>query len=333
MKRLIVFLVFVAFLYSAIFAQNSERVIALQGKWKFSVGDKMEWAQENYNDQDWESIHVPSPWEDQGFYGYDGFAWYRKTFVIPGQFKNKAFYINLGYIDDCDEVYFNGNLIGLSGSFPPRFSTAYDAFRKYTIPAQYIKFEKSNVIAVRVYDAQLAGGIVNGDVGIYTESNPFPLEIDLQGMWKFRTGDNIDYKDQNYNDNNWRSIIVPKFWEEQGYPDYDGYAWYRKKFFVQGSYDNERIVVVLGKIDDEDEVYLNGEYIGPAKRIVEYLNEGGTRYNEFRVFYISGKILHSNKDNIIAVRVYDSGGNGGIYEGPVGIVKQKDFVNYWKNKR
>ena len=89
MKRLVVLLVFIPFLSCIAFAQNYERVVALQGRWRFSVGDKMEWAQENFNDQDWEVIHVPSPWENQGFYGYDGFAWYRKTCVIPSQFKIK----------------------------------------------------------------------------------------------------------------------------------------------------------------------------------------------------------------------------------------------------
>jgi hypothetical protein len=325
----------VFFLYpSDINANNFIKILGLQGKWKFNIGDDMEWAKEGFNDSNWESIYAPSPWENQGYYGYDGFAWYRKSFVIPAENVNKDLYAYLGYIDDADEVYFNGNLIGSSGSFPPNFSTAYNAFRKYHLPKEFVRYDKPNVIAVRVYDAQLDGGIVNGDLGIYADANQVPFEIDLRGMWKFRTGDNNDFKDPQYNDKTWRSIMVPKYWEDQGFPNYDGFAWYRKKFFVTGQYTNDRIVVVLGKIDDYDEVYLNGTYIGPIKKIDEYIREhDGNRYNEQRIYYIEGKLLQSNKINTIAVRVYDSWGGGGIYEGPVGIMKQKDFVQFMRSRK
>jgi len=311
------------------------RVLDLKGKWKFSIGDNINWSKENFKDADWESISVPSPWEDQGFYGYDGYAWYRKSFTLPAiNNDNKELYLYLGYVDDVDEVYVNGNLVGSTGSFPPNFSTAYNAFRKYYLPKEFLRFGKNNVISVRVYDAQLAGGIVSGEVGIYVESNPIPFEYNFQGSWKFKTGDNMDYKEPLFNDNNWHLINVPKAWEDQGYNDYDGYAWYRKKFFVSGQYANEKVVILLGKIDDYDEVYLNGSYIGPIKKISEYIDDDdNNRWSELRVYYIDGKLLQSNKNNVLAVRVYDKGGFGGIYEGPVGILKLKEFLNYWRSKK
>jgi hypothetical protein len=315
-----------------LFAQSQDRIVGLQGKWKFSIGDDKNWAAESFNDNEWESIYAPSQWENQGFYGYDGFAWYRKKFTISGENKDKVFYVSLGYIDDVDEVYINGNMIGYSGSFPPKFATAYNAFRKYNIPAQLIKYDQENVIAVRVYDAQMGGGIVDGDLAVYVDKNAFPLEIDLQGMWKFKTGDNMEYKNPLYSDNNWRNITVPSFWEDQGYRDYDGFAWYRKTFLVTKSFADEKVVIVLGKIDDLDEVYLNGQYVGNPKMIADYDENEGDRYSQFRAYYVSGNLLQMNKYNVISVRVYDHGGEGGIYEGPVGIVKMKKFVNFWKTK-
>ncbi len=314
-------------------ANSLTRILDLKGKWKFSIGDNKEWINENFNDADWESIYVPSAWEDQGFYGYDGFAWYRKRFFISSEQENNELYLYLGYVDDVDEVYVNGNLVGSTGSFPPNYSTAYNTFRKYYLPKEYLHFDKTNVISVRVYDAQLSGGIVNGDIGIYAETNSIPFEYNFQGSWKFKTGDNIGYKDPLYDDNTWRSIMVPKYWEDQGYNDYDGYAWYRKKFFVAGNYNNEKIVVILGKIDDFDEAYLNGTYIGPLKKINEYSDDDNNRYTELRVYYIDGKLLIPDKTNVIAVRVFDKGGLGGIYEGPVGIIKLKEFLKYWRSKK
>jgi hypothetical protein len=320
-----------ALIYIISNAYADEKVLNLQGRWKFSVGDNKEWAKENIDDNDWETIRVPSTWEDQGFYGYDGFAWYRTTFSIPDEYKNKSFILYLGYIDDADEVYLNGQLIGFTGSLPPKFSTAYNSFRKYEIPTNILHQDKPNVLAVRVYDVTMGGGIVGGEVALYMDENPFPLEFNLRGIWKFKPGDETEYSAASFDDSKWRKISVPKKWEDQGYRDLDGYAWYRKEFFVSKSYENERIVVVLGKIDDFDEVYLNGELIS-VKKIEDY-DQGNTRYGEFRAYYVSGKLLIPNKNNVIAVRVLDTGGDGGIYEGPVGIVKQKDFINYWRNKK
>jgi hypothetical protein len=322
-----------SFFLTNVSGHSFDKLLDLKGKWKFSIGDNIEWSKENFNDADWESIYVPSPWEEQGFYGYDGFAWYRKKFVVTSDYASQELYLKLGYVDDVDEVYINGNLVGTTGSFPPNFSTAYNASRKYYIPKEFLKFDKPNTIAVRVYDAQLAGGIVNGEVGIYAESNPVPFEINLQGSWKFKTGDKTEYKDLNFSDNNWHTITVPKAWEDQGYDDYDGFAWYRKKFVVTGQYANEKMVVILGKIDDFEEVYLNGTYIGPNKKISEYSNDDDRRYSELRVYYIDGKLLQPNKTNVLAVRVYDKGGFGGIYEGPVGILKLKESLRYWRTKR
>jgi sialate O-acetylesterase len=91
---------------------------------------------------------------------------------------------------------------------------------------------------------------------------------------------------------------------------------------------------MLGKIDDYDEAYLNGTYIGPLKKISEYVSiDDGNRYGELRVYYVDGKLLQPNKYNVIAVRVYDKGGFGGIYEGPVGILKLKEFLKYSRTKK
>ena len=92
--------------------QNKEKLgrnyaADLTGYWKFSIGDDSAWASPDYDDDNWEEIKVPSNWEDQGYYGYNGFAWYRKTFEISDDFKDEDLYLNLGVIDDVDETYFN----------------------------------------------------------------------------------------------------------------------------------------------------------------------------------------------------------------------------------
>src|SRR5687768_10787322 len=60
--------------------EDWDKVLNLRGTWKFSIGDNRKWADPKYVDNDWENIDVPSNWEDEGFNGYNGYAWYRKTF-------------------------------------------------------------------------------------------------------------------------------------------------------------------------------------------------------------------------------------------------------------
>jgi hypothetical protein len=305
----------------------------LKGHWQFSIGINEEWISPKFNDSSWESIEVPSPWEDQGFNGYNGYAFYRKNIEIPSAYKDRMLYLNMGYIDDVDEVYLNGHKIGATGSFPPNYNTAYNAERIYYIPQEDINFDGSNLIAVKVYDSYDQGGIVSGDIGLYGGRTSVNLDMNLQSLWKFQPGDDMRRKESDFDDSGWGEIFVPAKWEDQGYRDYDGYAWYRKSFICDIKNDNEKMVLLMGKIDDIDQVFLNGTLIGstgnfPVKRGDDVST--GAEYNAFRGYYIPDGLLKKNQKNVIAVRVLDTGGNGGIYEGPVGIISQTRYIEYWR---
>ena len=148
-----------------------EKILDLEGAWKFEIGDNLAWAHPDFNDQAWEEIEVPGSWENEGFPGYDGYAWYRTQFIIPAEETGNDLYLRLGYIDDVDEVFLNGRLVGSSGGFPPQYQTAYNIFRNYLIPAVLLSFGTENVLAVRVFDEHLEGGIVKGPVGFYKSRN------------------------------------------------------------------------------------------------------------------------------------------------------------------
>ena len=63
-------------------------------------------------------------------------------------------------------------------------------------------------------------------------------------------------------DNYWKEIFVPAYWEVQGYKNYDGFAWYRKSFVLPEKYSGIKLVLMLGMIDDIDQTYINGTLIG-----------------------------------------------------------------------
>ena len=309
---------------------------SLKGSWSFSIGINDEWIAPKFDDSKWETIKVPSDWEGQGFNGYNGYAFYRKKISIPSIYKGRMLYLNMGYIDDVDEVYLNGQKIGSTGDFPPHYSTAYNAERIYYLPEKYINFDGSNLIAVKVYDSYGEGGIVSGEIGLYGEKNPIKLEVNLQTTWKFKTGDDPKRKDIEFDDSGWDEIFVPSSWEDQGYRDYDGYAWYRKSFVYQGSDAADKLVVLLGKIDDIDQLYINGTLVGSTGKFPSRSSDwpnGGPEWNASRGYYVPEGLIQKGKVNVIAVRVLDTGGNGGIYEGPVGIITQSSYIEYWRNRK
>ena len=143
------------------FKGSSEEPYALdlEGEWLFQKGDKPVWAKSDCDDSRWDKIEVPGPWEIS-YTDYDGFGWYRIHFKVPAETKKDPLFLLFGRIDDADEAYLNGIMIGKSGKMPPQFQTAWSRKRQYIIPADIINYGGENVLAVRVYDEVGQGGIV-----------------------------------------------------------------------------------------------------------------------------------------------------------------------------
>lgn len=299
------------------------------------IGDNLQWSKPEFDDAGWDEIETSSPWEDQSFPGYNGYTWYRKTISISPDKRRGTLVLALGRIDDVDEVYFNGIKIGSTGGFPPNYRTAYHLWRKYVVPVSIINFSGNNVIAVRVFDGELAGGMIEGRIGLITPAfdNPLPINYYLDGYWKFVAADSREFSKPDYKDGHWKDLMVPGKWEEQGYENHDGFGWYRKKFVLPANLRKQDLVLVLGKIDDLDEVYLNGILIGKTGTIRSNPDESyaNNEYRQLRGYYIPEKALNRTGENVIAVRVYDKMFDGGIYEGPIGIITQTAYIDYWNN--
>lgn len=310
---------------------DMERVLDLRSGWKFAIGDDAAWARPDFDDARWDKIHVPDPWEDQGYPGYDGWAWYRTRFVLAARFRNEALFLNLGNIDDADELYVNGRFVAFTGLLPPDYISAYAETRWYYVPNEYLRFGDENIIAVRVFDNELGGGIIRGEIGLYRDKWYLVPDQSLRGIWKLAIGDDAKRSSIGFDDSGWMDVLVPAYWETQGLKGYDGFGWYRREFVLDPGLRSASLLLLLGKIDDDDEVWFNGKRIGRTGRMP---SDDGTTYTDYsylklRAYAIPPQLLKNGGRNVIAVRVYDIFFHGGIYAGPVGLVRT-DRYRQWE---
>ena len=149
--------------------------------------------------------------------------------------------------------------------------------------------------------------------------------LELKNGWRFKIGDNLDYAKMDYDDSDWEQIEVSKTVEEQGHRNYNGYSWYRIKIFIPVSLKKnaaltDSLVINLGKIDDFNQVFFNGEFIGENLRNVKrgtkpdnsFKDKDYSFWNMNRRYTlpIGDKLIKWDAENVIAVRVFDWGGAG-----------------------
>lgn len=332
--RILILILFIGLIAGKVSGQELQKVKDLKGFWKFSIGDDPEWANPDYDDNNWERIYVPGNWEEQGFHGYDGYAWYRTTFYLNDFDHRSNYYLDLGFIDDVDEVYINGKKVGRTGSFPPYYSTAYNAHRVYNLPHKTFSEDAKITMAVRVYDQGGEGGIVHGNIAVMINHNELFTDLDLQGDWKFSTGDCGDPSKNPPDYNNWDEILVPGIWEDQGYKHYDGLACYAVEFDLDGQFEGERMVLLLGRIDDLEMVYINNVLIGQTGELsAKTTSIYSEMYKQKRGYYIPEDVLNDQGKNVLIVKVLDWFGEGGIWDGTIGLITQENYIQYWKKKR
>jgi sigma-B regulation protein RsbU (phosphoserine phosphatase) len=88
-------------------------------------------------------------------------------------------------------------------------------------------------------------------------------EVSLDGLWRFHPGDDPDGKlgwaQPNFDDSKWALIRPVGGWNEQGYQNMGGFAWYRVKVEVA---DESPLSLYIPFCDNSYEIYADGNRIG-----------------------------------------------------------------------
>lgn len=153
-------------------ASMTNRKMLFDYNWRFQLGDqvKSKAAGIDFNDKTWRNIDLPHDWSIEGTFdaknpmgtegGYlpAGIGWYRKIFRIPENWKGKLISIYFEGVYMNAEVFINGRSLGV-------YPYGYTSFYHDLTP--YLNFNKDNIIAVRVDNAQQKNSRWYTGSGIY----------------------------------------------------------------------------------------------------------------------------------------------------------------------
>jgi sialate O-acetylesterase len=139
-----------------------------------------DWAAPELTAEGWTAVELPGARFPQDM---DGVIWYRKTLQLPPQWIGKELALNLGPIDDCDETYFNGKLIGKTDTDTANY---WSTPRQYSVPAAMVSGDQA-FIAVRVIDYYLEGGFTGTAADLSIGPKDSQERLSLAGSWLSRT--------------------------------------------------------------------------------------------------------------------------------------------------
>src|ERR1051325_1564352 len=147
----------------------------LDGPWRFRTGDDPHWADPNTDDSGWETIDLTAPpgshdgdvglpdyvggWMAHGHPGYHGYAWYRRSVIVPA---GHASWDILGptLVEDGYELYWNGELLGGSGRLGAAPRLVGTRPMRFALPAAAAGTR--GMLAVRTYMRPSSGVSADG---------------------------------------------------------------------------------------------------------------------------------------------------------------------------
>lgn len=142
-----------------------------------------------------------------------------------------------------------------------------------------------------------------------------PDTIDLSGEWRFRPdpeqiGEAQGWAAPETGDSEWRRILAGTRWEDQGFPDLDGTAWYRTTVDIPRLWQDKPVWLYLRSVNDACTVYCNGH------KIQTYGKRESSSMADVPILAFLGGAVQYGAPNTIAIEAQDWGGSGGLWKLP-----------------
>ena len=118
--------------------------------------------------------------------------------------------------------------------------------------------------------------------------------------WRHDPGTVAHQEAPEFNDAAWQAMTLPGAWEDKGFPNFDGVMWFRRTVDVPTGWAGRDLRLDLGNVDDQDATYWNGALVGATDAV-----------QQERHYTVPGAQVKAGR-NVLAVRVLDTGGGGGL---------------------
>jgi beta-galactosidase len=159
--------------------------------------------------------------------------------------------------------------------------------------------------------------------GEVSERQHLPMLNIVAGKWQFHRGDDPNWKKPSIAREGWETVQLPNWWNyHSNYNDQNCFGWYRRTIDIPKEMHGKPILLNLGKIDDCDQTFFNGKRIGATGHFPPHY---GSAWETNRLYKLDPKLVQAG-ENVVAVRVYNGEGKGGMYDaGPTSIKSEGPF--------
>jgi sigma-B regulation protein RsbU (phosphoserine phosphatase) len=123
--------------------------------------------------------------------------------------------------------------------------------------------------------------------------------VELDGLWRFHTGDDPRWADPNFDDSSWPLLHSNQGWTSQEYKGYSGLGWYRFKVLITDNH--KQLSLFVPHMTTSYEVFTNGRRIAavggmpPNQKVLEPIR---------RVHPIPADVTGTGKSILFAIRVW-----------------------------
>lgn len=145
-------------------------------------GKKGQWMSPGFDDAAWPELECPSEWSTHPEIGImEGVMWMRKTVDIPADWNGKSLVLELGPVDEMDETWFNGELVGSND-----IVDNWNKPRVYEVPAKLVKGNKASIV-VRALNKVTEGGFIGKpeQMKLSVKNSGGQQKVSLAGNWKY----------------------------------------------------------------------------------------------------------------------------------------------------
>lgn len=131
-----------------------------------------------------------------------------------------------------------------------------------------------------------------------------------------------NWNEPEMDDSDWATMRIPGYWSDNAAENLNGAVWFRKEVDIPASMAGKTTKLELGRIVDQDFVYVNGTLVGTT----------GYQYPP-RKYTLDSTLLKEGK-NTIAIRVVNQSGKGGfVLDKPYYLAAANDTIDLkgnWK---